>query len=166
MRSCFALLEWGVNSYAAQISPLLQMMKLDALVPALTMGTPKAIRNNAGGILNHLIYFKVMLLPLIRLSCNTLCLFLARATSESLGHLDDVLGFCAAWLQCPLPSLNFRFALKSQIKLALVFICFLEDQGLPRCPWGGLCPTLCMLFADAHDAHCHVQHHQQHHAAL
>ena len=35
------------------------MMKLEALVPALNMGTPKVIRNNAGGIFNHLIFFKV-----------------------------------------------------------------------------------------------------------
>ncbi len=43
------------------------MMKLDAIIPALNMGTPKVIRNNAGGIFNHLIFFKVMLLSLIRL---------------------------------------------------------------------------------------------------
>jgi superoxide dismutase len=35
------------------------MMKLEDVIPALNMGTPKVIRNNAGGIYNHLIFFKV-----------------------------------------------------------------------------------------------------------
>ncbi|BDA46805.1 Superoxide dismutase [Mn] [Coccomyxa sp. Obi] len=48
---------------AASTNSSLAMMKLDALVPALNMGTPKVIRNNAGGIINHLIFFKTLMMP-------------------------------------------------------------------------------------------------------
>lgn len=66
------------------------MMKLDALVPALNMGTPKVIRNNAGGMINHLIYFKVMLLSFIGLLITTLSSFMGEnKRSPSQGHPDD-----------------------------------------------------------------------------
>ncbi|KAK9918405.1 hypothetical protein WJX75_003905 [Coccomyxa subellipsoidea] len=48
---------------AASTNSSLAMMKLEALVPALNMGTPKVIRNNAGGIFNHLIFFKTLMMP-------------------------------------------------------------------------------------------------------
>lgn len=81
------------DSDAPQSIPWLQMMKLEAIIPALNMGTPKAIRNNAGGIFNHLIFFKVMLLSFPR-PIFQLLLGQAKKQTVFVPGPDDVVDAC------------------------------------------------------------------------
>ena len=37
-----------------------QMSSVNDIILGLTTGTDKALRNNAGGVFNHLVYFKVI----------------------------------------------------------------------------------------------------------
>lgn len=145
---------------------LRQTMKLDDLVPMLNMGTPKVIRNNAGGIYNHLIYFKVIL-PSTKSENNTcstvICDLVFLPVPPTLRLVPDLSWHALSKSACM--ACQSAMCCANALNKLLVFFLLLWDtvvRPLSRCLMSKLlvAEPLLVMCTDPDDAHHDDQLHQ------